>query len=174
MINVVLFQPEIGPNTGNIIRSCFATNLKLHIIKPIAFDLDPKHLKRPAAGILLSDIEHEIHRNWDEFCEKYGKKNWFFITRYGQKLYTEVDFKKEITEKKDIFFIFGRESTGIPIEILKKNKKKCLRIPMLAKARSLNLANSVVIVAYEIHRQLNFQDLSHFEVQKGKNYLDEN
>ncbi|MXR10479.1 tRNA (cytidine(34)-2'-O)-methyltransferase [Mesomycoplasma hyopneumoniae] len=174
MINIVLFQPEIGPNTGNIIRSCFVAGLKLHIIMPIAFDLDPKHLKRPAAGILLSEIEHEIHKNWQNFSEKYGQKNLFFITRYGQKLYTEVDFYTEIETKKDIFFVFGRESTGIPIEILKKNKEKCLRIPMIAKARSLNLANTVAIIAYEFHRQLNFKKLSRFEVLKGTNYLDEN
>lgn len=174
MINIVLFQPEIGPNTGNIIRSCFVANLKLHIIKPTAFDLEPKHLKRPAAGILLSDINHEIHNSWDKFSNKYGRNNLFFITRYGQKLYTDVDFGNEISVQKEIFLVFGRESTGIPINILRKNKEKCLRIPMVANARSLNLANTVVIVAYEIHRQRNFHKLSHFEVQKGKNYLDEN
>ncbi|AJR12602.1 TRNA/rRNA methyltransferase [Mesomycoplasma dispar] len=174
MINIVLFQPEIGPNTGNIIRSCFVLNMKLHIIKPIAFDLDPKHLKRPAAGILLSDIEHEIYENWQDFIIKYGKENLYFITRYGKKIYTDVNYNEEINEKSNIFLVFGRESTGIPVEILKKNKEKCLRIPMVAKARSLNLANTVVIVAYEVYRQLDFQDLSRFEVQKGKNYLDKN
>ncbi|WP_337903868.1 tRNA (cytidine(34)-2'-O)-methyltransferase [Mesomycoplasma ovipneumoniae] len=173
MINIVLFQPEIGPNTGNIIRSCFVLNMKLHIIKPIAFDLDPKHLKRPAAGILLSEIQHEIHSDWQNFEKKYSTKNFYFITRYGQKVYSQIDFKTEFNNNNsEIFLIFGRESTGIPIEILKSNKEKCLRIPMSAHARSLNLANSVVIVAYEIYRQLDFSGLSCFEVQKGKNYLD--
>ncbi|WP_434337158.1 tRNA (cytidine(34)-2'-O)-methyltransferase [Mesomycoplasma conjunctivae] len=175
MIHVVLFQPEISPNTGNIIRSCFATKVKLHIIKPIAFDLDPKYLKRPAAGKLLSDIEHEIHANYDDFVEKYGNKNIFYISRYGQKTFSNVDFNKEIEQiDEDIFIMFGRESTGIPKKILQANLEKCLRIPMFAQARSLNLANSVIIVVYEILRQLGYPDLSVYEVQKGKDYLERN
>ncbi|AEC45624.1 tRNA (cytidine(34)-2'-O)-methyltransferase [Mesomycoplasma hyorhinis] len=173
MIHIVLYQPEISPNTGNIIRSCFATNAKLHIIKPIAFELEPRYLKRPAAGKLLSDIEHEIHSNYDEFVKKYGDKKIFYITRYATQTYSDVDFKQIRDNNEDIFLMFGTESTGIPKSILSKNLNTCLRIPMQEKSRSLNLANSVVIVIYEVLRQLNFESLSLYEVQKGKYFLNE-
>ncbi|UUD36997.1 tRNA (cytidine(34)-2'-O)-methyltransferase [Mycoplasmopsis equigenitalium] len=171
MLNIVLYQPEISPNTGNIIRTCFALHAKLHIIKPIAFELLPKYLKRPAAGHLLSDIEHEIHNSYSDFEQKYGQKNIFYITRYGLKTYSDTNFKKEWKRGNDLFVMFGRESTGIDKWILKKNIKKCLRIPMYAKNRSINLANSVCVIGYEIMRQLDFPDLSKFEVQKSKDYL---
>ncbi|WP_027334317.1 tRNA (cytidine(34)-2'-O)-methyltransferase [Mycoplasma elephantis] len=171
MLNIVLYEPEICPNTGNIIRTCFALKAKLHIIKPLGFDLLPKYLKRPAAGHLLSDIEHEIHENYNEFDKKYKDKNIFYITRYGLKTYSDIDFLKESKKSNDIFVMFGRESTGIDKQILKKNINKCLRIPMYEKNRSINLANSVCVIGYEIMRQLDFPDLSKFEVQKSKDYL---
>lgn len=170
MLNIVLYQPEISPNTGNIIRTCYALNAKLHIIKPISFELLPKYLKRPAAGHLLSDIEHEVHSSYEEFAKKYHSKNIFYITRYGMNTYSDVDFKNE-HETGDIFVMFGRESTGIDKWILKENIDKCLRIPMYAKNRSINLANSVCIIGYEIMRQLDFEDLSKYEVQKSKDFL---
>ncbi|WP_033161152.1 tRNA (cytidine(34)-2'-O)-methyltransferase [[Mycoplasma] collis] len=171
MLNIVLYQPEISPNTGNIIRTCFAVGAKLHIIKPIAFDLEPKYLKRPAAGKRLSDIRHEIHANYDEFKKLYGNKNIFYITRYGFKSYSDVNFKKEDFEKKEIFLMFGAESTGIPKEILQNNIENCLRIPMVEEARSINLANSVFLLAYEVMRQLKFKNLSLYESQKGKDFI---
>lgn len=168
MINVVLYQPEIPPNTGNIIRICYSLDAKLHIIKPIAFDLSPKWLKRASAGKSLDDIEHEIHESYEEFNKKYGNKQIFYITRYGQRVYSDVKFTQY---KNDIWIMFGRESTGIPMSILKKNINTALRIPMTHKSRSLNLANCVSIVAYEIMRQLGFANLSKYEVQKGKNWI---
>ncbi|KKB26913.1 tRNA (cytidine(34)-2'-O)-methyltransferase [Mycoplasmopsis meleagridis] len=173
MLNIVLFEPEISPNTGNIIRTAFALNAKLHIIKPIAFDLDPKYLSRPAAGRLLSDIPHEIHASYKDFYNLYGKKNIYYLTRYGLKNYAQIDYKKELLEKNEIWIMFGKESTGIDKEILIKNLNNCLRIPMVDKMRSINLANTVAIVGYEIMRQLDFKELSLFETQKGKNYLEE-
>ncbi|CAC13476.1 TRNA/RRNA METHYLTRANSFERASE [Mycoplasmopsis pulmonis] len=174
MINIVLYQPEIPPNTGNIIRTCFATSSKLHIIKPIAFDLNPRFLKRSAAGHLLSEIQHEVHDSYNDFLAKYQNENIFYITRYSQKSYSDIDFKLETFDgKKDIFFVFGTESTGIPKKILSQNIDKTLRIPMAPENRSLNLANSVVVIIYECLRQLDFPNLSKYEIQKGKNFLNE-
>ncbi len=167
MINIILYQPEIPPNTGNIIRTCYATNAILHIIKPLSFDLFHPLIKRAAAGRSIEDIEYHVYENYDEFNKIHGDKNIFYISRYGLKNYAEHDYKTP----QDVWVMFGRESTGIPKEILKENVDKCFRIPMAEKCRSLNLANSVNLVAYEILRQNDFQDLSLFEVQKGKNYL---
>jgi tRNA (cytidine/uridine-2'-O-)-methyltransferase len=166
MIHIILYQPEIAPNTGNIIRTCLATGAKLHIIKPISFDLNPKFLKRPAAGRLLSDIEHEIHDSYDDFYKKYGQKDIYFVTRYGKQYHSSPDFKDY---KKDLFFMFGRESTGIPKKILQKKINMCIRIPMTQHERSLNLANTVILILYEALRQQKYKGLSKFEVQKGKN-----
>lgn len=171
MLNIVLFEPEISPNTGNIIRTCFALGTKLHIIKPIGFDLDPKYLSRPAAGRLLSDIQHEVHASYKDFYEKYKNKNIFYLTRYGLKTYTDVDFKKEYKKNKEVWIMFGKESTGIDKEILQTHLENCLRIPMMSEMRSINLANTVAIVGFEIMRQLDFKELSLYEVQKGKDFL---
>lgn len=167
MINIVLYQPEIPPNTGNIIRTCYATNAILHIIKPLSFDLFHPLIKRAAAGREINDIKYFVYENYDEFVKKHSDNKIYYISRYGVKNYTEIDFKT----KKDIWVMFGRESTGIPKSILKHNIDTCLRIPMSEKCRSLNLANSVNLIAYEILRQNDFDDLSLFEVQKGKNFL---
>lgn len=167
MINVILYQPEIPPNTGNIIRTCYATGAKLHIIKPIAFDLFHPMIKRASAGRTIDEIEYSIYDNYDEFVKVNGNKTIYYITRYGLKSYVEPDFKNE----KDIWIMFGTESTGIPKEILQKSINTCLRIPMSDKCRSLNLANSVHLLVYEILRQKNFEGLSDFEVQKGKYFL---
>ncbi|UUM19824.1 MULTISPECIES: tRNA (cytidine(34)-2'-O)-methyltransferase [unclassified Mycoplasma] len=171
MLNVVLYQPEICPNTGNIIRTCFAIKAKLHIIKPLGFDLHPKWLRRYGAGRMLSDIQHEVHANYQDFYNKYKDKNIFYITRYGLKTYSDVDYQTEFNNNKELWIMFGRESTGIDKEILKNNIENCLRIPMVDAMRSINLANCVSIVGFEIMRQLDFKDLSKFEIEKGKYFL---
>lgn len=171
MLNIVLYQPEISPNTGNIIRTCFALGAKLHIIKPIAFDLHPHWLKRAAAGKLLSDIEHEVHDNYQSFKNKYKNELIYYITRYGQHTYSDVDFAEAFATHKNVFIMFGTESTGIPKEIMQKSLNNCLRIPMTENTRSLNLANTVAIVGYEISRQTNFKNLSKYEIQKGKDFI---
>ncbi|MBZ4212846.1 tRNA (cytidine(34)-2'-O)-methyltransferase [Mycoplasma sp. U97] len=173
MLNIVLYQPEIPPNTANIIRTSYALGAKLHIIKPISFDLDPKHMARAAANRLLSDIQHEVHSSYDDFYKKYGDKKIYYLTRYGQKIYTEISYYNDYKIDKEIWVMFGRESTGIDKRILQNNIDRCLRIPMVSAMRSINLANTVAIVGYEIMRQLNFLDLSKFEVQKGKDFLKE-
>lgn len=171
MINIILYEPEISPNTANIIRTCFASKAKLHIIKPIAFDLHPHWLKRKAAGHFLSEIEHEVHYSYDDFFNKYGNKNIYYITRYGLKTYSDIKFNKELEETNELWIMFGTESTGIPKRIMQTKIDNCLRIPMYEECRSLNLANSVAIVLYEVLRQNNFKNLSKFEVQKGKDFI---
>ncbi len=169
MINIVLFEPEIPNNTGNIIRICLATNAKLHLIKPLGFDLHPKWFKRSSAGRYLSDIEHEVHESYQHFIEKYGKEKIIYVTRYGHKNYTNIDYK--IKENNQIWLMFGKESTGIPKEILQKHFNDCIRIPMKKNTRSLNLANCVSLLTYEVHRQNNFDGLEKFEDQKGKDWI---
>ncbi|WP_373438109.1 tRNA (cytidine(34)-2'-O)-methyltransferase [Metamycoplasma equirhinis] len=171
MINIILYQPEISPNTSNIIRTCFSAKAKLHIIKPIAFDLHPHWMKRKAAGHFLSEIQHEIHENYDNFFEKYGNKNIYHITRYGLKNYANVEFANELNNDGELWIMFGTESTGIPKKIMQTNIDNCLRIPMNSECRSLNLANSVAIVLYEILRQNSFTGLSEYESQKGKDFI---
>ncbi|MGX9358667.1 tRNA (cytidine(34)-2'-O)-methyltransferase [Mycoplasma sp. 128] len=173
MINIVLYQPEISPNTANIIRTCFSAGAKLHIIKPIAFDLHPHWMKRAAAGRFLSDIEHEIHNSYQDFLAKYGSKNVYYVTRYGYTTYADIDFKTEFKQNDEVWIMFGTESTGIPKKILQTNLDNCLRIPMTPESRSINLANSVIVVLYEVLRQLDFMNLSKYEVQKGKDFIKE-
>ncbi|BAP01319.1 tRNA/rRNA methyltransferase [Mycoplasmopsis californica HAZ160_1] len=172
MLNIVLYQPEICPNTGNIIRTCYALGAKLHIIKPLGFELLPTKLSRPAAGKLLSDIQHEIHASYSDFAKKYSDKNIFYITRYGLKSYNEPDFQHYAKTDGEIWVMFGRESTGIDKNILSTNIENCLRIPMVSAMRSMNLANCVSIIGFEIMRQLNFDGLNFFETQKGKHFLE--
>lgn len=171
MINIVLYQPEIPGNTGNTIRTCLATGAKLHIIKPISFDLHHKLMKRAGAGRVIDDIDHEVHENYDEFKEKYGDKKIYYITRYGLKNYASADFKDTMAADGEVWLMFGRESTGIPKEIMQDSLDTCLRIPMVPEERSLNLATTVLLLAYEVHRQTGFKGLSEYEVQKGKDWI---
>lgn len=166
-INIVLYQPEIPGNTGNIIRTCLATNAKLHLIKPLAFSLEPKWIKRAAAGRTIEEIEYEVHESYKHFQEKYGNKKIYYITRYGQHTYSDPNFSNE----EEVWLMFGRESTGIPKEIMQKSLDTCLRIPMSPKERSLNLATTVMLLVYEVHRQTGFKGLSEYEVQKGKDFI---
>ncbi|MGZ9756015.1 tRNA (cytidine(34)-2'-O)-methyltransferase [Mycoplasma sp. 394] len=171
MLNIVLYQPEICPNTGNIIRTCYAIGAKLHIIKPISFDLHPKWLRRYGAGRMLSDIPHEVHFSYKDFAKKYTDKKIFYVTRYGLKSYTDIDYKRVYDEENEVWLMFGRESTGIDKHILASHLDDCIRIPMVSAMRSINLANSVCILGFEVMRQLNFQNLSRYEVEKGKDFL---
>lgn len=167
MIHIVLYQPEIPQNTGNIMRSCTATGAMLHLIEPLGFSLDEKHLRR--SGLDYRDLcVHQIHSDWQDFTQKYPG-NYYFVTRYGRKPHSEINFC-EFSE--DIFLIFGRESTGIPKSILRDHLDSCMRIPMVPDARSLNLSNSVAIVLYEVLRQLDYPQLSKSEVLKGEDWLE--
>ena len=155
-LNIVMCEPEIPQNTGNIARTCAATGGKLHLIKPLGFDISDKYLKR--AGLDYWDkLEIEEHENLEEFLKKYQPEtnNMFFITTKGQKCYTEIDYSK----MDEIFVMFGKETKGLPEDLLQKYIEKAVRIPMKENLRSLNLSNSVAIIVYEILRQKNFEGL---------------
>ena len=151
--NVVLVEPEIPQNTGNISRTCAATNSSLHMIKPFGFELSDKHLKR--AGLdYWQYLDVHYYENLAEFFEKNKGGNFYFMSTKGNKVYSEVDFKD------GDFLIFGKESHGLPEPLLKDNYDKTLRIPMFGNLRSLNLSNSVALTLYEALRQNNFEGLN--------------
>lgn len=166
MINVVLFEPEIPQNTGNIMRTCSVFEMKLHLIEPLGFSLDEKHLKRSGMDY-VNDLDYKVYKNWDEFYSSNNVGQFVYFTRYGMKSFDECVFEKD----KDIYLVFGKESTGIDKQILKNHLDECYRIPMRKDARSLNLSNCVAIGAYECLRQVGFSDLSDREVIKGADFL---
>ncbi|MDN5351193.1 MAG: tRNA (cytidine/uridine-2-O-)-methyltransferase [Clostridiales bacterium] len=154
-INIVLYQPEIPPNTGNIARTCAVTGSKLHLIKPLGFSIDDKHVKR--AGLDYWDhLDLEVHESEEAFFEKYGGERLYFSTTKAVKSYDAVDFKD------GCFIVFGRETAGLPAYIHERYSEQRFRIPMKddPDLRSLNLSNSVAIVLYEALRQNRFFDLT--------------
>ena len=169
MINVVLYQPEKPLNTGNIMRTCVASGTKLHIIGPLTYKIDDKGLKRAGMDYLVG-FEYEYYDSYDEFVKRNNNPFVHYITRYGKKAPSDVDF----TSEEDVFVMFGKESTGIPKEILKEHLANCYRIPMIEGVRSLNLSNCVAIVIYEILRQNGYKGLSGVETIKGENFLENN
>ena len=168
MLNVVLFEPEIPGNTGNIMRTCVATNTKLHLIKTLGFSLEEKYIKRSGVNY-IDKCDYTVYENIDEFFEK-NKGTYYFLTRYGHKPHTSFDYSNN---KENIYFIFGKESTGIPKEILKPHIDHCMRIPMTSNVRALNLSNSVAIMVYEALRQQDYNDLLREEPHKSKNFIEE-
>ena len=168
MLNIVLFEPEIPGNTGNIMRTCVATNTKLHLIKPLGFSLEEKYIKRSGVNY-IDKCDYTVYENIDEFFEK-NKGTYYFLTRYGHKPHTSFDYSNN---KENIYFIFGKEWTGIPKEILKPHIDQCMRIPMTSNVRALNLSNSVAIMVYEALRQQDYNDLLREEPHKSKNFIEE-
>lgn len=168
MNNIVLFEPEIPQNTGNIMRTCVATNTRLHLIKPLGFVLDDAHLKRSGVNY-IDKLEYEVYENYEDFKEK-NHGIYYYFTRYGKKPHTSFDYSNK--NNANLYFIFGKESTGIPKEILKKDLDHCMRIPMTDKVRALNVSNSVAIVIYEALRQQDYNDLLREEPFKGNDYLE--
>lgn len=167
MINIVLYEPEIPGNTGNIMRTCAATNAKLHLIEPLGFSLDEKYIKRSAVNY-LEFCDYKVYKNFDDF-KKTNKGTYYYLTRYGKKPHTSFDYSDS---NENIYFIFGKESTGIPKEILKNDLERCMRIPMNEHVRALNLSNSVAVMTYEALRQQNYPNLSFVEPFKGEEYLE--
>lgn len=160
-LNIVLVEPEIPQNTGNIARTCAAIGAKLHLIKPLGFDISEKQVKR--AGLDYWDkLDIEEHENLEEFLNKYDINNMYLVSTKATHVYTDVNY----VDKKEIFLLFGKETKGLPENLLKENLDKTIRIPMGFNIRSLNLSNSVAIVAYEVLRQFEFEDL-----QEISNYL---
>lgn len=166
MINIVLFEPEIPQNTGNIMRTCSAFEMKLHLIEPLGFSLDEKHLHR-ASMDYINDLDYKTYKNWDEFYNSHKDGQYVYFTRYALKSFKECEFDKN----KDIYIVFGKESTGIDKKILKDHLEECYRLPMRKDARSLNLSNCVAIGAYECLRQVGFGDLSDREYLKGEDFI---
>ena len=153
-LNIVLYQPEIPPNTGNIARTCAATGTKLHLIKPLGFSIDDKQIKR--AGLDYWDLlDLSLYESLDELFQQHAGARFFFATTKAKQYYTDVHYGA------DDFIVFGRETAGLPKELLESNRESCIKIPMLEneKARSLNLSNSVNIVLYEALRQNGFVGL---------------
>jgi tRNA (cytidine/uridine-2'-O-)-methyltransferase len=152
-LNIVLFEPEIPQNTGNIGRTCVLTNSRLHLIKPLGFSLDEKQVKRSGLDY-WPYLDLEIHESYDDLREKYKDSVFYFSTTKGRRYYDEVNFKP------GDFIVFGRESSGLPDRIRDSDPERCIRVPMLqTSARSLNLANTVAIVAYEALRQSGFPNM---------------
>ena len=148
-IHVVLYQPEIPPNTGNIARTCVATNVSLHLIHPLGFDIDTKTARR--AG--MDYWEHAVVHHYDcleELFTKYPKASFYFVETGGNKIHTDVDYSNV---DEEIFFVFGRESSGLPKDLLANHVDKILTIPMTDQVRSLNLSNTAAILIYEALRQ---------------------
>ena len=151
-LNIVLFEPEIPANTGNIGRTCVATGTKLHLIEPLGFRLDEKAIKR--AGMdYWSQLDVTTYVNFEEFLEKNPGAKIYMATTKAPNVYTEVNYEP------DCYIMFGKESAGIPEEILVNHKEDCIRIPMMGEIRSLNLSNSVAIVLYEALRQNHFDHM---------------
>lgn len=155
-LNIVLVEPEIPQNTGNIARTCAALGAKLHLVHPLGFKISEKAVKR--AGLDYWDkLNIEEHVSFEEFLKKYKpeENNMFFVTTKGKHVYSDPNY----SEMEEVFALFGKETKGLPEDILLKYIDKTIRIPMRKSLRSLNLSNSVAIVAYDILRQKNFENL---------------
>ena len=168
MINIVLYRPEKPQNTGNIMRTCVAIHATLHIIGPLSFSIDSKDLKRVGMDY-IDDLKMFFYETYEDFLKEHKNEDVYYVTRYSQKVYSTFDFSDEV---KDYYIMFGRESTGIPHEILNAHPDRLLRLPMVPEARSLNLSNCVAILSYEILRQQNFPGLSTSEAIKGEDFLE--
>ncbi len=150
MFNIVLVEPEIPQNTGNIVRTCHATGCALHLVRPLGFEVTDRYLKR--AGLdYWDEVQIDYYDSFEELVAKFPSSRFFYFTTKGLKRHSEQTF-----EKGD-FLVFGKETKGLPEELLKAHKDECLRIPMLGETRSLNLSNSVAIAVYEGLRQLGFE-----------------
>ena len=151
-INIALIEPEIPQNTGNIARTCAATGARLHIVKPMGFEIDDRKLKRAGLDYWhLLDITY--YNDLGDFLEKNQGASMYFFTTKAPRSYTEVNYPD------NSFIVFGKESAGLPESLLENNKECCVRIPMLENLRSLNLSNAVAVAVYELLRQTDFIDL---------------
>jgi len=172
-INVVLYHPEIPQNTGNIMRSCVGFNAKLHLIKPLGFTLDEKKLQRSCVDY-YEFLDYEVYESWDDFKSK-NDGMFCFLTRYGHKSPIDIDFKKEANDR-NVYLVFGAESTGIAYDILKDNIKDCYRIPTTDKIRSLNLSNCAAIMLFLASEALNPKDVVFLEepdTLKGNHFIED-
>ncbi|MBQ5777664.1 MAG: tRNA (uridine(34)/cytosine(34)/5-carboxymethylaminomethyluridine(34)-2'-O)-methyltransferase TrmL [Oscillospiraceae bacterium] len=152
MFNIVLVEPEIPANTGNISRTCAVTGAALHLVRPLGFDISDREVRR--AGLdYWKHLDISVYDNIDEFFEKNAGGRFFFCTTKAKNVYTDMKYQK------GDYFIFGKETKGLPEELLREHPDECIRIPMLPTLRSLNLSNSVAVVAYEALRQVGFENM---------------
>lgn len=152
-LNIVLVEPEIPQNTGNIARTCAATNSVLHLVRPLGFVMDNKKMKR--AGLdYWENLNLCFHDSLEVFLERYKEKKMFFVTTKGKQSYANIQYPDEC------YFLFGKETAGLPEWLLQSNQEYCMRIPMVGDTRSLNLSNSAAILTYEYYRQKNFINLA--------------
>lgn len=153
MLNIVLLEPEMPANTGNIGRTCVAANTRLHLIEPLGFHINDKMLKRAGLDYWpLLDVT--VYDNYQDFLDRNPGAKVYMATTKAPKIYTEIQFEP------DCYIMFGKESAGIPEDILLENQENCIRIPMTGEIRSLNLSNSVAIVLYEALRQNHFENMN--------------
>lgn len=167
MINIVLYEPEIPENTGNIMRTCAATGAKLHLIRPLGFALNTGVINRSAVNY-IDKVDYTLYDDFNDFVDK-NNGEYYFFTRYGKKAHSDVDFSDK---SKNVYLIFGKESTGIPKEILREYLDRCIRIPSSDNVRCLNVSNSVAIAVYEVLRQQDYLDLYRTEPFKGEDWLE--
>jgi tRNA (cytidine/uridine-2'-O-)-methyltransferase len=169
MLNIVLFEPEIPQNTGNIMRTCVAVGATLHLIEPLGFELSEKTLKRSALDY-VKDLTYFRYPNYNAFKEA-NEGTYYFLSRYGKRSYHTIHYDTS----KDVYLIFGKESTGIDKTILAQNLDFTFRIPTTDKVRSINLSNAVAIVAFDFMRHIDFLGCIDHEPDslKGKDFLDQ-
>ena len=166
MVNIVLFEPEIPENTGNIMRTCAATNAHLHLIRPLGFAMSTGVIKRSGVNY-IDKVKYTLYDDFDDFLSK-NKGDYYFFKKKKKKAHSEFNFSDR---KKNIYLIFGKESTGIPKNILRNYLDRCIRIPCSNNVRCLNVANSVAIAIYEVMRQQDYPDLIKTEPFKGEDWL---
>lgn len=154
-LNIVLYQPEIARNTGNIMRTAVAVGARLHLIKPLGFELDDKNVRR-SATYHIPLLDYLVYESYEDFC-KQNEGAYFFMTRHASQAPSSVDFRK--FEDSEIYLIFGRESTGLPHELIASNLDRSFRLPMTPGTKSLNVSNAVCVAAYEVLRQLDYPGL---------------
>lgn len=154
-IHIALYQPLIPANTGNISRTCAGTGISLHLIRPLGFSTDDKMLKR--AGLdYWEHVDIHYHDSLDDLFQTYEEASFYFVTKFGNNYHTDMDYSDK---EKDIFFVFGRETTGLPDEIVENHSDQCIRIPMNDNIRSLNLSNTAAVLAFEALRQQGYPGL---------------
>ena len=164
-IEIVLYEPEIPQNTGNIMRTCVALNMKLHLIEPMGFKIDEAKLRRSALDY-YDKIDYQIYKSFDHFKEL-NNGEYYFLTRYGKNIYSNINFDKSNTK---IYIVFGSESYGINRNLLANNLENTFRIPTSDQVRSINLSNAVSVVAFEAMRQKQFNNLEIHEPESLKGY----
>ncbi len=157
-INIVLVEPEIPSNTGNISRTCSVTGAALHLVHPLGFDISEKQVRR--AGLdYWSELELYEYGSFGEVLEKYPNGRFFYCSTKAKKTYSDIDYRSVSDEGREIFLVFGKETKGLPEDLLRRNYESCVRIPMLSDMRSLNLSNAVAIILYEVLRRHDFEGM---------------